>query len=897
MDTSKQLDTHYDPKAIEGKWFNFWQDHGYFQRGSAGAQAAATPDAQPFTVVIPPPNVTGMLHMGHALNNTLQDILVRQARMQGRPTRWIVGTDHAGIATQNKVEQALAKQGKTRFDLGREDFVKACWEWRDDYGSIIINQLKTMGVSCDFSDEKFTMSDDYAKAIRRVFVDWYHHDLIYRGHRIINWCPRCGTALADDEVVHKEEKGHLWYLRYPLVEPVGDVSELIVATTRPETMLGDTGVAVNPADERYKELVQNHAMVKLPLTDRQIPVFADDYVDMAYGTGAVKVTPAHDPNDFAMGERAGLEQINIFDATAHLNENAGAPYQGLSREQARDKVVSDLDALGLLDHIEDISHAVGHCYRCDTIIEPWLSEQWFVDMQDLVKPAIAAVRQGEVVFNPKRWEKVYFNWLENIRDWCISRQLWWGHRIPVFYCDSCGWQDASEEDLTVCPECGAPLRQDEDVLDTWFSSQLWPFATQEWGSDDAKWAQNQAAYYPTNVLSTARDIIFLWVARMVISSEYFTGQIPFKDVIIHPTVLDKHGDIMSKSRGNGIDPVELIDKFGADGMRFGLALQVTGNQDIKFDENKLKSSRNFATKIYNAARFVLMNLEDFAEPSERITPDPRTDADKWILSELGELTRKIATGQPGYFFGAVARDLYSFFYNDFCDWYIEFSKAQLDDPALRRSTQANLVFVLDCALRFLHPFMPFITEELWQKLPNGDDTPSLMVAAWPDEERLAGLEFGHAQAAIAAVVNIITNIRSTRARYHLPPAQDLAVTVKSSEPETLREQEALIKRLAKISDIQFYSDLERPKESVVTVFGGLEVYIKLSGIVDLAAESARLAKKRAALQKDLDRLNKKLANQGFMAKAASEIIEETKQKAADAADEIANLTTQIDALA
>ncbi|MDR1185604.1 MAG: valine--tRNA ligase, partial [Coriobacteriales bacterium] len=515
-----ELPKSYDHSEIEKPLFDDWFASGYFSRDAVGFA-----DAQklPYTVVIPPPNVTGMLHMGHALNNTLQDILIRKARMQGHPTRWIVGTDHAGIATQNKVEQKLAAEGKTRFDVGREAFVEACWEWREKYGSTIIEQLKGMGCSCDFADEKFTMDAGYVTAIRKVFVDWYRAGLIYRGHRIINWCPRCTTALADDEVAHQDEAGHLWHLRYPLVEPVGDVTYLVVATTRPETMLGDTGVAVNPADERYTALIEAGARVRLPLMGRDIPVFADDYVDASFGTGAVKVTPAHDPNDFDMGQRHDLEQINIFTEEAIINENGGR-FAGMTREQAREAVVAALEDAGLLDHIEVHDHAVGHCYRCDTTIEPWLSEQWFVRMRPLAEPAIAAVREGRVVFNPKRWENVYFQWMENIRDWCISRQLWWGHRIPVFYCDTCGWTDASETDIATCPVCGASVRQDEDVLDTWFSSQLWPFATYGWPGDPSTaqaLTQELAANYPTQVLSTARDIIFLWVARMVMSSRYF----------------------------------------------------------------------------------------------------------------------------------------------------------------------------------------------------------------------------------------------------------------------------------------------------------------------------------------------------------------------------------------
>ncbi|NLG10141.1 MAG: valine--tRNA ligase, partial [Coriobacteriaceae bacterium] len=786
-----ELPKNYDPKDLEGPIFNTWQNSDFFMRDAAGF---ANPGLQPYTIVIPPPNVTGVLHMGHALNNTLQDILTRRARMQGCPTRWIVGTDHAGIATQNKVEQKLASEGLTRFDVGREAFVEACWQWRRQYGSTIIEQLKGMGCSCDYSDEIFTMSPSYAKAIRRVFVQWYHNDLIYRGNRIINWCPRCTTALADDEVEHADEKGHLWYLRYPLVEPVGDCEYLVVATTRPETMLGDTGVAVNPADERYSALVEAGARVRLPLVEREIPVFADDYVDASFGTGCVKVTPAHDPNDFDMGQRHDLEKLNVMDENAIINEQGGR-FAGMTREQAREAIVIAFEELGLLDHIDDHDHAVGHCYRCNTTIEPWLSEQWFVSMKPLAAPAIAAVRDGRVTFNPKRWENVYFHWMENIRDWCISRQLWWGHRIPVFYCDECGWQDALEEDIEICPQCGGTVRQDEDVLDTWFSSQLWPFATQGW-PDKPGYEQELAAYYPTQVLSTARDIIFLWVARMIMSSMYFIGggkvapgapgaivdgAVPFEDVLIHPTVLDKYGNIMSKSRGNGIDPMELIDEFGADAMRFGLSMQVTGSQDMKFDKDKLKVYRNFATKVWNASRFVLMNLEDFNVGEDRVSPQPRSDADKWILSRLARLTAELAQNDEEYDFGATGRALYSFFWNEYCDWYIELSKGQLAQGGeARKTTQENLVFVLDTALRLLHPVMPFVTEKIWQSIPHGDRRPSLMVAEWPSSDALASFIDAEAERSIDLLVAVISAIRGVRARYGISPKESLAVTVSTS---------------------------------------------------------------------------------------------------------------------
>lgn len=908
-----ELPKNYDPKDLEGPIFDKWQSSGYFSRDAAGF---ANPELPPYTIVIPPPNVTGVLHMGHALNNTLQDILARRARMQGHPTRWIVGTDHAGIATQNKVEQKLASEGLTRFDIGREAFVEACWEWRNQYGSTIIEQLKGMGCSCDYNDEKFTMSPGYVRAIRRVFVKWYHNDLIYRGNRIINWCPRCTTALADDEVEHADEKGHLWYLRYPLVEPVDGCEYLVVATTRPETMLGDTGVAVNPNDERYSALIAAGARVRLPLVDREIPVFADDYVDATFGTGCVKVTPAHDPNDFDMGQRHSLDKLNVMDESAVINE-LGGRFVGMTREQAREAIVVAFEELGLLDHVEDHDHAVGHCYRCNTTIEPWLSEQWFVSMKPLAAPAIAAVRDGRVTFNPKRWENVYFHWMENIRDWCISRQLWWGHRIPVFYCDECGWQDALEEDIDTCPQCGALARQDEDVLDTWFSSQLWPFATQGW-PDEPGSEQELDANYPTQVLSTARDIIFLWVARMIMSSMYFIdggkqapgapgavadGAIPFEDVLIHPTVLDKHGNIMSKSRGNGIDPVELIDEFGADAMRFGLAMQVTGSQDMKFDKDKLKIYRNFATKVWNASRFVLMNLEDFSIEERRVSPQPLSEADKWILSRLARLTAELVQNDEGYDFGATGRALYSFFWNEYCDWYIELSKGQLAQGGeTRRATQENLVFVLDTALRLLHPVMPFVTERIWQSIPHGDARPSLMVAEWPANDTLASLIDAEAERSIDLLVTVVAAVRSVRARYRISSKEALDVTIKTGgdsavdDAALLTGQQLLITTMANISNIAVAADAQKPAQSSVTISQGLEIYVALEGLVDLDAELKRLSAERGKVAADLQKLQKKLANENFLAKADPAIVEKTSQEAADLSAALEQIDQQLGSL-
>lgn len=897
MDTT-QLPSNYDPASLEDELFATWQQSGYFSRDSGGY---ANPELAPYTIVIPPPNVTGVLHMGHALNNTLQDILTRTARMQGHPTRWIVGTDHAGIATQNKVEQMLAEQGLSRFDVGRTDFVETCKQWRLKYGSTIIEQLKAMGCSCDYEHEQYTMDPEYAEAVRRVFVSWYNRDLIYKGYRIINWCPRCTTALADDEVSHHDETGSLWYLRYPLSQPCSGVEYIVVATTRPETMLGDSGVAVNPNDERYQDLLAAGVSVQLPLMDREIPLFCDDYVDAAFGTGAVKVTPAHDPNDFDMGERHNLEQINIFDEHAVVT-SAGGRFAGLKREDAREAVLAALEELGLVEKVEAHQHAVGHCYRCDTTLEPWLSEQWFVAMKKLAEPAKAVVRNAEVSFYPKRWENTYFHWMDNIRDWCISRQLWWGHRIPVFYCDSCGWQGASATDIEVCPQCGGLVHQDEDVLDTWFSSQLWPFVTMGWPAV-AGYEQMLEAYYPTQVLSTARDIIFLWVARMIMSSLDFVDQIPFYDVLIHPTVLDRYGNIMSKSRGNGIDPVDLINNYGADGMRFGLAMQVTGNQDLKFNEDKLLGSRNFATKIWNAARYVLMQLPaSFSGLGSQFCPTPQTPADRWILSRLSSLVAAMNDPDSLYDFGVRARLLQRFFWNEFCDWYIEISKTQLAEPALSQSTAEILVFVLDKALRLLHPFMPFITDKIWTSLPHGSSRPSLMVAEWPQAEDFAAFLDEAAEQNLELLIAVVGTVRSARARYGLSPRQELAVVVSTSGQaaqalaQSLLDMQATIIKMGSIASFNVAAGAPKPDDSTVTVVDDLEIFVELGGLVDFGAEHQRLLKERAKVEVDLARVEQKLANTGFLAKAAPEIIEKTRTEATELVDALDRLNKQLETL-
>ncbi|MBN2247613.1 MAG: valine--tRNA ligase [Coriobacteriia bacterium] len=875
-----QLPSAYEPDAVEGPVFQRWVGGRFFGQQAEG-------DA-PFTVVIPPPNVTGSLHMGHALNNTIQDVVIRRSRMTGRPTRWVVGTDHAGIATQNKVEQKLAGQGLSRHDVGREKFIEMCWEWRAEHGSIIIEQLKRMGCSCDYTDEHFTMDEGYQRAVRRVFCDWFESGLIYRGERIINWCPRCSTALSDIEVEHEELDSHLWHLRYPLKEPVDGRDSVIVATTRPETMLGDTCVAVHPDDERYRGLVG--ATVVLPLLGREIPIVADEYVDPTFGTGAVKVTPAHDPNDFEIGERHGLEKINILTAAATITAEGG-PYEGLDRHEARKRVIADLESAGLLVGVDDHVHSVGHCYRCHTVVEPWLSDQWFVDMKPLAAPGIECVRDGRVMFHPKRWENVYYHWMENIRDWCISRQLWWGHRIPVFYCDGCGWQGASMDDLEVCPDCGAPVRQDEDVLDTWFSSQLWPFATLGWPEATPE----LDFFYPTTVLSTARDILFLWVARMIMSGLYFVGDVPYKDVIIHPTVFNAEGRRMSKSLGTGVDPLDLMAHYGADGMRFGLMLQVTGNQDIKFAEDKLASSRNFANKIWNASRFVLMNVGADHEPGG---PRVETVADAWILSRLADLAARVDEGLLTYEFGETARALYDFFWNEFCDWYIELAKPRLAAGGASRVTVLrNLVFVLDNAIRLLHPMMPFVTEEIWGRLPipEADRAEALMVATWPDAAALGRFRDEGAERSVGLLQELVTAVRAVRARYSVSPKTMLEVSVKApeAEAEVLVSMGEDIRTLAGIGRFEVGADVARPAHASVVVAAGSEVYVSLEGLVDFTAERARVTTELARAQADLERLTKKLGNEGFLAKAAADIIEKDRARAGDLAVTVSKLTGQL----
>ena len=887
----ENMPKNYDAEAVEQRMLDKWLAGDYYRRN---------PGVGDCTVTIPPPNVTGKLHMGHALDDTIQDTIIRMNRMRGVSTRWILGTDHAGIATQTKVDKKLASEGISRREIGREKFVDACWDWTHEYGGHIVEQIKRMGCSIDFSDPHFTMDADYATAVRKVFCDWYHDGLIYRGKRIVNWCPHCTTAIADDEAEYKEEDGHLWYLRYPLVEPVDGQEYIVVATTRPETMLGDTGVAVSPKDHDKDKFVG--AKVRLPIVDREIPIFSDFYVDAGFGTGFVKVTPAHDPNDYGMGERHGLEKVNIFDETAHVVEGYGE-FSGMGRDECRQAVVAWFEEHGLLDHVDDHHHSVMHCYRCDSTLEPWLSEQWFVAVDKLKGPATEAVTSGKVTFHPSRWTQTYLTWMENLKDWCISRQLWWGHRIPVFHCEDCGWEDALMEDTDVCPKCGSHhVAQEEDVLDTWFSSQLWTFATQGWPEHP----ERLEGHHPTTALVTARDIIALWVARMIMSSTYFLKEIPFKDVVIYATILAKDGTRMSKSKGNGVDPMDLISMYGADAMRFNLLTLVTNNQDVRFDADidkkthellgspRTESARAFVTKIWNASRFVLGNLDGFT-PGE---PRAVSQADAWIFSRLAKLSAEVTKDVETYQFGEMARELHAFFWNEFCDWYIEFSKASLrEEGDARLQTQRNLVYVLDNALRLLHPAMPFVTEAIWENVPHAEgEAPALMMAKWPEPESLASLVDDESERAVSLLCDVVSAVRSTRARYGISPKQELPVVLRAGfeNARVLEGLKSQIISMARASELSIVpSDAHKPAESACVVAHGCEVYCVLTGLIDFDAERARLTKERATLQKDEAKFAKKLSNPGFLAKAAPEIVEKDTAKLAELRDKLARVEEQL----
>lgn len=863
------MPTTYDPSQSEKKWYDYWISNGFFRAGQR-------PEAETYTIVIPPPNVTGMLHLGHALDFTLQDILVRTKRMQGYDALWLPGSDHAGIATQTKVEQKLREEGLSRYDLGREKFLEKVWEWKDLYAETIREQWAKMGFSLDYSRERFTLDEGLSKAVREVFVSLYNKGLIYRGKYIINWDPKARTALSDIEVEYKEIQGSLYHLVYPLKDGSGSIT---VATTRPETMLGDTAVAVHPEDERYKHMIGK--MLVLPVVGREIPVIADEYVEKDFGSGAVKITPAHDPNDFEVGKRHDLPQILVMDESGTMNANAG-PYQGLDRADCRKKIVADLQEQGVLVKIEEHVHQVGHSERSGAVVEPYLSTQWFVKMQPLAERAIEAQKNGSGVnFVPDRFEKIYLQWIENVRDWCISRQLWWGHRIPAWYCADCGEVTVAQQDAHACGHCGSEnIRQDEDVLDTWFSSALWPFSTLGWPEQ----TEDLQRYYPTNVLVTGYDIIYFWVARMIFSGLEFTDQVPFKDVLLHGLIRDAEGRKMSKSLGNGVDPLEIIEKYGADAMRYMLSTSSTPGQDLRFRIERVEQTRNFANKIWNASRFALMNLEGFTAADIDLSGKLGT-ADRWILHRLNETARDVTRLIDQYEFGETGRLLYNFIWDDLCDWYIEFSKLSLygEDEAAKKTTKSVLAYVLDRTQRLIHPFMPFISEEIWQHLPHEGDT--ITLAAWPVYD--AQFEAPEAVREMELLMDIIRAVRNIRAEVNVPMSKKIELLVKPSgrDVETiLSRNEEYLRRFCSTSELSISAELASPDKAMTAVVTGAELFLPLAGLIDIAQEVARLEKEMQTLIGEVTRIEKKLSNEGFIAKAPAKVIEEEKAKMADYAD-------------
>ncbi len=865
MSEGHDMPSVYNPGAVEKKWYSYWEEKGYF---------TPFPDysKKHFSIVMPPPNVTGALHLGHAMDITPQDILTRWRRMQGYNALWVPGTDHAGIATQARVEESLAKQGISKHDLGREGFLEKVWEWKHLYGNRITSQLRLMGASCDWSRERFTMDEGCSRAVREVFVSLFEKGLIYKGDYIVNWCPRCHTAISDIEVEHEDTVGKLWYIKYPVKD---SDDYIVVATTRPETMLGDSGVAVHPEDSRYQHMVGRQ--VVLPLMDRLIPVVADSYVDREFGTGAVKVTPAHDPNDFEMGLRHDLAQIAVMDDYGVMNENAGV-YQGLSRDECRQRVVEDLTRGGYLLKIEEHQHAVGHCQRCDTVIEPLISTQWFVKMKPLAEPAIERVLAGEIRFVPERFTRIYTNWMENIRDWCISRQLWWGHRIPVWYCQDCGEVICSRTDPSACTQCqSSSLVQDEDVLDTWFSSALWPFSTLGWPDD----TQDLRYYYPTSVLVSGRDIIFFWVARMIFSGIEQTGKAPFSVVNIHGLVLDGLGRKMSKSLDNGIDPIEVIEKYGADTLRFSLTTGVTPGNDVRFNWEKVENTRNFANKIWNASRFVMMNLDGY-KPMD-IDENDLTLADRWIISELTARLGDITAHLEKFDLGEAARELYEFIWDEFCDWYIELVKPRLFDRSQEQSrlvAQNVLVKVLLDILRALHPFMPFITEEIYQHLPGHHET--IMLDAWPAGTTVWPDDVRDMQ----LLMQMIRSIRNIRAEFSVNPGtplQVVAVVADEGVRNMLTANRGLMEDMANLQEVQVVAQLEhKPRQAAASLMAEAELYVPLGGAIDVDKEMQRLQKELKTAQAEIDKADAKLNNPQFVAKAPAGVIAKEQGKLQEA---------------
>ena len=873
-----KIPSTYDPESVEEKWYRTWEDEKLFH-------AKEHDEKEPYSIVIPPPNVTGNLHMGHALNNTLQDILIRWQRMLGKSSMWMPGMDHAGIATQNVVERIIHEEGKTKNDLGRDAFVERVWDWKEHSGGQIQSQLRRLGCSLDWERERFTLDEGLSRAVRKVFVDLYDKELIYQGYRIINWCPRCETALSDIETESREIMGKLYYIRYP----IPDSDEFItVATTRPETMLGDTGVAANVNDERYRDLIGKEVL--LPLMNRRIPVFTDNFVDREFGTGLVKVTPAHDPNDFEMGNRHNLEEIIILDEKGYINENGGR-YRGLSRFEARDRIIEDLRAEKLLVKIEDHEHAVGHCYRCNTIIEPYLSKQWFVKIKPLAELAISAVEDKRIRFVPKSWEKIYFEWMYNIRDWCISRQLWWGHRIPAFYCDSCDHITVSMDDPAECEECGSKkVHQDEDVLDTWFSSALWPFSTMGWPED----TETLKKYYPTSVLVTGFDIIFFWVARMIMMGLWCIRDIPFKDVYIHALVRDEKGSKMSKSRGNVIDPLIMMDKYGTDAFRFTLTVLAAQGRDIILSEKRIMGYRSFCNKIWNATRFILINLGDGFIPAD-IAIDELEPFDRWILHRLNNTIRDVTTALQEYRFNEAAQSIYDFWWHEFCDWYLELTKQRIysTDKSMEKSsdTAKNVLhYVLENALKLLHPFMPFITEEIWHIITGSSDE-KIIVSTWPAvNERF---HFVDDSIETELFKELVYKIRNIRGEMNIPPDKKTDVICKTSDQQIIalikREQES-IRALAKVDKITVNPDYKPDRTDASAVMRKVTLYVPLKEIIDIDKERTRLEKEIIKITSDLDRVEKKLSNANFIKKAPPHITEKEKKKR----DELKALLRKLD---
>lgn len=870
----KELEKQYNPKNVEDRIYKSWLDAKYFH-------AKREPGKKTYTIVIPPPNITGQLHMGHALDNTLQDILIRYHRMAGYDTLWVPGTDHASIATEAKIVEAMKKEGLTKEDIGREKFLERAWAWKAQYGGRIIEQLKKMGSSCDWDRERFTLDEGCSKAVNEVFCNLYEKGLIYRGERIINWCPHCLTSISDAEVEYEEQAGHFWHLRYPFKDGSG---YLELATTRPETLLGDTAVAVNPQDERYKDVVGKTLI--LPLVHREIPVVADDYVEMDFGTGVVKITPAHDPNDFEVGLRHNLEVINVLTPDAKITDDY-PKYAGMDRYEARKAIVEDLKAEGALVEIEDYSHNVGTCYRCGTTVEPRVSKQWFVKMKPLAGPAIDAVKNGDTRFIPQRFEKVYFHWLENIRDWCISRQLWWGHRIPAWYCADCGEITVSRTAPTACAHCGSKnIEQDPDTLDTWFSSALWPFSTLGWPEE----TEDYKHYYPTNTLVTGYDIIPFWVMRMMFSGLEQTGQVPFDTVLIHGLVRDAQGRKMSKSLGNGIDPLEIIDKYGADALRFTLATGNSPGNDMRFSDERVEASRNFANKIWNAARFILMNLPE-NEPAPYI-PQALAIEDKWILSQYNTLVSGVTDSLEKFELGMAVQKLYDFIWDVFCDWYIEIAKIRLngDDEEQKATVRAVLVYVMSNTLKLLHPFMPFITEEIWQTLPHTGE--SIMISDWPKAD--SALNFAAEEAEMSRIMTAIKAVRNRRAEMNVAPSKKAKIFIETAYADTFLKGTVFFKRLASASEVEVAAHFDDMDSAVSIITESARLYIPMDELVDFKAELARLNKEKAGVQKELDFVNNKLNNENFVNKAPAAVVEGQRQAKAQLEEKMALILESIE---